>query len=80
MKKVLVAQGEDLGRHFLPVFGVPKIMDETQVALKKLGIEQAQQRRDHSGVEIQAFGERPMLKLGRGAAEAFTETRSQIAT
>jgi hypothetical protein len=76
---VLVMQGGDFGCHFLPVFGLSKIIDENKVAFEAAKIQPAQQGRDNSGVEIQAFPQRPFLKLGGRTLEAFAEKRSQIA-
>jgi len=73
MKPVLVAQGDDFGRHFRPVFRVSKIMDEKKVAFEAGGIEPAKQGGDNSGLEIQAFPERPFFKLGGRTGEAFAE-------
>jgi len=73
MKPVLAVQGDDLGRHFRPVFRVSKIMDEKKVAFEAAGIESAKQGGDNSGLEIQAFPERPFFKLGGRTGEAFAE-------
>jgi hypothetical protein len=76
---VLVVQGGDFACHFLPVFGLSKIIDENKVAFEAAGIEPAQQWRDNSGVEIQAFPQVPYFILGGRTVEPFAEKQSQIA-
>ena len=77
---VLVVQDDDFVCYSMPVFRVTKILDENKVAFEAATIEPAQQGRDNSGVEIEAFPQRPFLKLGRRTVEAFAEKRSQIAS
>jgi hypothetical protein len=73
-----VAEGVEFGHDFLPIPGAAQEIDEEEVALETVGIEPAEQGSGHSGVEIQAFPERPFFKLGGRTLEAFAETRSQI--
>jgi hypothetical protein len=66
-------QGDDFGCHLVQVFRVAQIVDEKKVPLEAAGIEPAEQGGDNSGVEIQAFSERPFFKLGRQTFEALAE-------
>lgn len=77
--KIMVVQGPDFDRHLLQVFRISKIVDEQKVALEAAGIGPAEQRRDYSGMEKQAFAQRPFLELGGRTVEPFAEQPSQIA-
>jgi len=70
---VMVAQGEDFDRRILQVLRVSEVVDEKKVALEAAGIGPAEQGSENSGVEIQAFAERPLVEFGGRTVEALAE-------
>jgi hypothetical protein len=52
---VLVTQVGDFGGGFLPVFGVSKVMRETEIPLEVVGLDAAQEGRHDPSVEIETF-------------------------
>jgi len=74
LKMLPEMEGVQFGHDFLPAFGVAKIADEKKIALKPSSVKPAEQRREHSGLKIEAFPQRPLFKFGGAALPAFAES------